>query len=122
MAFTSAVAFKMFRANLTAALGYPDGAASATRLKILRFARSYSVIFDLRSAMAVAALIQNRRVPAVAKRAPFGPCIQPLASYAKAPQAFSYEHLRRVFLEVFGLTRQCACTPRLFFDQEALTE
>src|SRR5208282_2071916 len=62
----------------------------------------------LRSALAVAALIQNGPLPAVATGAPFGPCIQPLASYPKAPRAFSHERLLRVFLDVFGLTRQCA--------------
>ena len=98
-AFTSAVAFKMFRADLMAALGYSDGAANTTRLKILRFARSYSVILGLRSAMAVAALIQNGPLPAAAKGAPFGPCIQPLAGYPKAPRAFSHERLLRVFLD-----------------------
>jgi hypothetical protein len=47
-------------------------------------------------------------LPAVAKGAPFRPCIQPLAIYPKTLRAFSYERLRRLFLDVFGLTRQYA--------------
>lgn len=43
------------------------------------------------------------QAPAVATATPFGPRIHALAIYGKAFQAFSYERLRGLFRDVFGL-------------------
>src|SRR4051794_4788401 len=61
----------------------------------------------------------NAAAPAVATSTPFGPRIHALAIYLKSFQALSYERLRGLFLDAFGLSVSEGALMNMFIRSQA---